>query len=277
MKNNNKIISVNSSLGKDKHRKNKNQVMKTGNPQNGTNSLAKLHTAVILIPIAIVLSMIIVLVIAFHQYWASVETGSVKQPDTSSSSHIHPSDEKKLLTLVSPKSPLPSDYQIDLAEYEGIPVDAMILEPLNSLMTQAKKDGLSLIVIGGYVSAQEQNDLYQEELRRLVAREGQSSARAAEEAELRVPMGNHADAQTGLSVRFASGLTDNFEQSNEYLWLTKNSYKYGFILRYPENKTKYTDIAFDPSLFRYVGVDNALKMQTLNMCLDEYMIYLNAR
>ena len=151
------------------------------------------------------------------------------------------------------------------------------MEALNELMEDAKKEKLALQIKSGYISAAEQNELYEDEVRRLMAREGQSSARAAEDAELTVPMGNHADTQLGLSITFSSAKTFEFSQSEEYLWLLKNSYKYGFILRYPENKQRYTDTDFNPSLFRYVGKDNALKMKTLNMCLDEYIIYLNSR
>ena len=273
----NKNTSVSSVSGTDSRHRNKNAVVRSGNKASSDKSLSKLKTALVLIPFLIVLSIIIVLIIAFNQYWASVAP-SESQDDGQSQTYTRNSgDSKKVLTLVSPKSPLPSDYSLDLADYDNTQVDVLIIEPLRELVKDAEKNGLSLSVTEGYVSVQEQNELYHQEINRLTETEGQNSARAAEEARTRVPMGNYADSQTGLSVRFSSDSGSDFSKTDEYYWLIKNSYKYGFILRYPENKTLCTEMDYDPSLFRFVGKDNALKMQRQNMCLDEYIVYLNAR
>ncbi len=275
----NKIISVNSTLGKDRPKKNKNKTIRSNELKPAKNELSTLKTAVILIPIVIIIIIIGVLSVGFSQL------SDISKPNTEDNSVSESSvnvsvvsvDSEKLLTLVSPGNPLPSGYQLDLVDYENIKVDKLILDDLDKLMKAAKKDKVSLILETGYVSYEEQNEIYNDEVRRLIARENESSARAAEDAELTVPMGNHADTQSGLSVRFSSSGSESFQDSDAYFWLIKNSYKYGFILRYPENKQEHTGLAYDPSLFRYVGVDNALKIQTIGMCLDEYIVYLNSR
>ena len=238
--------------------------------------MSGLRVALVVLPIVIVVMIAAVLAVVYNQV---ADPGSEVSAARTESSVIASEDENddKLLILVSPKKPLPDDYETDLVDFRSIRIDRLAVDDLGSMLSDAQKDGVSLLLVGGYVSVQEQNELYEDEVRRLMAREGQSKARAAEDAELTVPMGGHADEQTGLSVRFSSGRSLDFLSSEEYTWLMNNSYKYGFILRYPENKQRFTDRTPDPTLFRYVGRKNALKLRTLNMCLDEYIIYLNYR
>lgn len=61
----------------------------------------------------------------------------------------------------------------------------------------------------------------------------------------------------------------------DYDWLHKNSYKYGFIVRYPADKFGYTGVMYEQWHFRYVGVEAATEMYKKNMCLEEYIAYLN--
>ena len=59
-----------------------------------------------------------------------------------------------------------------------------------------------------------------------------------------------------------------------FRWLSENAKDYGFILRYPEEKACTTGIAYEPWHWRYVGKENSYKMEELNMCLEEYIEYL---
>ena len=56
-----------------------------------------------------------------------------------------------------------------------------------------------------------------------------------------------------------------------YKWLKDNSYKYGFILRFPKEKKKITGIIYEPWHFRYVGKEAAAIMKRENLCLEEYV------
>lgn len=242
----------------------------------------KLKVAMILLPVIIILIIITALFFgvreitkmsALYNIETSRETSQIKEV-------FSPEDlenPEKLMTIVSSDSPLGSDYKIDLVQYENIKIDSLVLNGLTQLMEDAKKEKLSLILTGGYVSADEQDKLYQNEVNRLMQSENYSQARAETQAKKTFPKGNCADEQTGLSVKFSTGNDKSFENSKEYIWLMQNAMKYGFVLRYPENKEDETGMTANPSLFRYVGVENATKMRTLNMCLDEYAAYLNAR
>ncbi len=57
-----------------------------------------------------------------------------------------------------------------------------------------------------------------------------------------------------------------------YQWLDENAYKYGFVKRYPEDKTDITSINNEPWHYRYVGKDAARTMKQENLCLEEYLI-----
>jgi D-alanyl-D-alanine carboxypeptidase len=65
-------------------------------------------------------------------------------------------------------------------------------------------------------------------------------------------------------------LVEEFEKTKAYLWFFKNSYKFGFILRYPRGKEEITGYIFEPWHLRYVGKELAYKLYTEEITLEEY-------
>lgn len=242
----------------------------------------KLKAAMITIPIIIVIIIAAVLFFAVKEFSkvSFFYDTEVSRESSDTVAVVAPTDEddrKKLMTVVSPNNELSPDYKLNLVSYKDITIDALVLDAISQLMEDAEKENLSLKITSGYISPSEQDIMYQNEVQRLISEEKYSKARAETEAEKNVPKGGFSDKQTGLSVTFSSGSSENFEESKEYKWLVKNAMRYGFVLRYPKEKEFETDMAYNPSLFRYTGTENAEKMRTLNMCLDEYSAYLNAR
>ena len=272
----NNIISVKSTLGKKDYGKRRKKGNKTSGSKAADNT-KKLRVALVVIPLLMAAVISTVLFFAIKQFVSVPEKTAEESGSLTEESFISDKDAEKLLMIVSPNNPLPSDYRLNLISYQNIKLDSIVLNSFNMLLDAAKNDGISLNVKDGYVSTEEQNELYNAEVRKLTEKEGYTRAKAEKEAEKTVPMGNHAEQQSGLSVQFTSSTSKEFDKSKEYLWLIKNSYKYGFVVRYPEGKEDYTDMPFNPQLFRYVGNENALKMTTLNLCLDEYVSYLNSR
>ena len=70
-------------------------------------------------------------------------------------------------------------------------------------------------------------------------------------------------------------MAKDFAASPAGKWLQENCYKFGFILRFPEDKTEITGITYESWHFRYVGRFHATRMHELNMCLEEYLDYLS--
>ena len=87
-----------------------------------------------------------------------------------------------------------------------------------------------------------------------------------------------SEHQTGLAVDMDTmgTFSTDFAYTEEYAWLQENAWKFGFILRFPEDKTEITTIQFEPWHYRYVGRYHAKKIHDSGLCLEEYIEYLNA-
>ena len=70
-------------------------------------------------------------------------------------------------------------------------------------------------------------------------------------------------------------MDSSFENTNAFKWLKDNAENYGFVLRYPKQKEDITQVTYEPWHWRYVGEENAKKMNELGLCLEEYVEYLN--
>ena len=84
-----------------------------------------------------------------------------------------------------------------------------------------------------------------------------------------------SEHQTGLALDIftpGAGMT-TFENTKAFKWLKENSYKYGFILRYPEGKEKLTGYSYEPWHYRYLGKDLAKKVYDSGLTFDEYYTY----
>lgn len=238
-------------------------------------AMNRLKRAVVVLPIIIMLVIISALIIGINQYTSMTVKDSEKRNIVNVPSVVDNS--QKLMMVVSSSNPLPSDYKINLIECENIEVDKIIADDLRNMVKAAEKANITLILKEGYVSAEEQHERYMNEIERLISKEGYSEIRAKEAAEKNVPMENHSEQQTGLLIAVDTNKEKDFENSETFNWLIKNSINYGFILRYPENKESYTNHNFNSTLFRYVGQDNAVKIRTFGMCLDEYVSYISSR
>ena len=78
----------------------------------------------------------------------------------------------------------------------------------------------------------------------------------------------------GLAIDF-NYVNYNFDQTKGFKWLKDNAENYGFVLRYDKEKEDITKVIYEPWHWRYVGKENAIKMNELNMCLEEYIEYLS--
>ena len=97
-----------------------------------------------------------------------------------------------------------------------------------------------------------------------------------EYAQLYVAVPGFSEHHTGLAVDFTvytdNGESYTFDDKPEYPeWLKTNGCKYGFIQRYPSDKTEFTKIAYENWHYRYVGKPHAFYMVANNLCLEEYI------
>lgn len=82
----------------------------------------------------------------------------------------------------------------------------------------------------------------------------------------------HSEHQTGLAIDVEGSNFDYnlFEDSKEFNWMIENSYKYGFILRYPKNMEHITGFKYEPWHYRYVGKDVAKIIHENNITFEEF-------
>ena len=182
------------------------------------------------------------------------------------------------LLLVNKNYKIPEGYSVELEEVEKThKVDKRITESLKQMLSDARKEGLSPIICSSYRTNAKQQKLYNNKVTQY-KKWGYSSEEAKELASYWVAIPGTGEHETGLAVDIVSKeyqiLDEKQEQTDVQKWLIENSYKYGFILRYPTNKKDITMINYEPWHYRYVGIDNATYMKEQDMCLEEYIDYL---
>ena len=131
-----------------------------------------------------------------------------------------------------------------------------------SMCEAALKENIKIYSGSAYRSYNYQQDLYN----RYVATNGFN------EAETFSARAGYSEHQTGLATDIMNAKVDYISKNDkEYTWLINNSYKYGFILRYPEGKENITGYMFEEWHFRYVGIDIATTLSKLGLTYDEYV------
>lgn len=138
----------------------------------------------------------------------------------------------------------------------------VVYQPLISMMRDfnAATGYDDIVVIGGFRTAERQKELYDEDLE-------QTGSDHSE----RVALPGHSEHESGYAMDFTTSTTCDYDGTGKYDWINQNCWKYGFILRYPEDKTSITQIQYKPWHYRYVGVPHAYYMYKNGLCLEEYI------
>ena len=149
-------------------------------------------------------------------------------------------------------------------EHTGL--SASIIGPLNSMMEAFYEEtGVSNIVIrSAYRSLADQRHIFDQTVRRW----GRTGALAWAK-----PPG-HSEHHSGLAFDFGrrvGGQIEMFSGTGNLAWMPRNSHNFGFILRYPNNRTAITGTNFEPWHYRYVGIPHASIMRQNNWVLEEYL------
>lgn len=200
------------------------------------------------------------------------------EPPLQSNSNVtEDSDRTQLLRVVNKNFPLKSDYVPDLTDFEGYSVNFLASDSLQMLLKRAEEEEISLSVDYAYVSFEEQSQKYQEEYNRLIKNQNLSEVTAEAKAQASVSKPGKSEYQTGLLIKFSTPENNDFSKTFASQWLEKNSIEYGFVIRYTEAKKSKTFMNADPSVYRFVGKEDARMMRSLEMCLDEYCEYLSSR
>lgn len=165
-----------------------------------------------------------------------------------------------ILVICNKYHTLKKDYVPDLVSLSGYGGGQMQREAANyfkKMSDAAKKDGISIYNVSGYRSYNTQVYLYNNYVK-------QDGVKMADTYSARAGTSEH---QTGLATDVNS-VSASFENTNAFKWLSKNAYKYGFILRYPKGKEHITGYKYEPWHYRYVGKKIAKKLYKNNLLLE---------
>ncbi|WP_054742473.1 M15 family metallopeptidase [Cellulosilyticum ruminicola] len=179
------------------------------------------------------------------------------------------------LQLVNAENVIPDQYDIDLILLRnGQSVDRRIYDELQEMMDDARAEGLTPLICSSYRSHDKQISLFNQEVSAYM-NQGYSREEAIENASKWVAIPGTSEHELGLAVDIVSVgnqiLDQSQEQTPEQKWLMDNCYKYGFILRYPADKSEITGISYEPWHYRYVGKSAAKMIKEQNICLEEYL------
>ena len=174
------------------------------------------------------------------------------------------------LILVNRDNYIPDDYKVELTELSnGEKVDSRIYPELQEMFNDARAQGYGLFVREGYRTQEEQQQLLDEKIE-AYENEGKSKSEAKKLAEQWVAIPGTSEHQLGIAVDINADTTKS-SSDDVYSWLAENAHKYGFIKRYPSDKTDITGVINEPWHYRYVGKEAALEIYSQGMCLEEYI------
>ena len=179
------------------------------------------------------------------------------------------------LRLVNFSHSLPEDFSVDLTEVgDGHQVDSRIAGALKEMIAAGKAEGYGIWIVSSYRTMEKQESLYERKVAQF-QKQGYSLEEARRQAGTMVAVPGTSEHQLGLAVDLVSseytGLDERQEKTGSYQWLVRHCAEYGFILRYPNDKTEMTGIIYEPWHFRYVGVEAAREIMDQGICLEEYL------
>lgn len=146
------------------------------------------------------------------------------------------------------------------------------IEAFNALTDDfaAQTGHKDLIVVDAYRSEQMQQIILDSKIAQLGEEQGRLIAQTPGASE------HHTGLALDISL-YIDSKRQEYDGTGDYEWITNNAYKYGFVIRYPEDKTDITGIDYEPWHLRYVGQAHAYYMQQNNLCLEEYISLLSQK
>ena len=184
-----------------------------------------------------------------------------------------------LLVLVNHTSKMPDDYTFDTKECGSATavnktLQTVACDAFLSMQKAAAADGVTVWMQSGYRSVKYQTSLYERKTKYYLDK-GYDNATAKEKAAAVVNPPGYSEHNCGLAADLNSpehtGLDEGFEKTAAFRWLCEHAGDYGFILRYPKDAEDKTEIIYEPWHWRYVGVENAAKINASGLCFEEYI------
>lgn len=204
----------------------------------------------------------------------TVDTDDAGQYNKKEIRRIYRADKKNLVLVNEEMKLKNTDYPSLISISHGrLQASEALYDSLVSMLADARKEGHQYFIASAYRSREKQQKLVDDGIQKRM-KMGLSYEEAFTATRQEIMPAGHSEHETGLALDIlCSGnmqmdITQKAEPGN--IWLRKNCYKYGFILRYPKNKEHITGITYEPWHFRYVGERAAIYMRDENITLEEF-------
>ena len=185
--------------------------------------------------------------------------------------------------VLNPWNSLPEGFEPDLVELSDYYatannwVDRSCYEALKEMMKACNNAAHRVYVLSGYRSVEKQTKLFNKQVERNL-KKGYSQEEAERLAATVVAVPGTSEHHSGLAVDIIDTSLWALEEEQADLpgqqWLMEHCWEYGFVLRYPKDKTDVTGIIYEPWHYRYVGKELAKELHDLGLTLEEYMTML---
>lgn len=186
-----------------------------------------------------------------------------------------PDRDDPLLLLVNRDNPLPADYAPELTQLADwdLSVASVLYDDLCAMLSAGRAEGLRFQICSAYRTRDEQQALFDEDVAHNMA-QGMTDAEATAAADRYTMRPGCSEHESGLAVDIVSLdnqlLDESQEQTAETQWLHEHCWEYGFILRYPSDKSELTGIAYESWHYRYVGREAAQYFRETGLTLEEF-------
>ena len=187
-----------------------------------------------------------------------------------------------LMILVNHTNQMPENYTFETAECGSKTAVNKTLQTVAcnaflELQKAAAAENVTVWMQSGYRSVKYQTSLYERKTKYYLDK-GYDNATAKEKAAAVVNPPGYSEHNCGLAADLNSpehtGLDEGFEKTAAFRWLCEHAGDYGFILRYPKDAEDKTEIIYEPWHWRYVGVENAAKINASGLCFEDYIAAL---
>lgn len=179
------------------------------------------------------------------------------------------------IILVNPWHFIPYDYTSDIVNAEdGYMIDSSCKDDLLQMLADCRKAGFDARITSAYRRPQTQINLYNNKVWYFLD-QGYDEDTARKEAAKIIAVPGTSEHELGLAVDLVDSsywvLDEAQEDTPAQKWLMAHCWEYGFILRYPNEKSDSTGIIYEPWHYRYVGKELALELKDTGLCLEEYL------
>ena len=184
----------------------------------------------------------------------------------------------QLIHLVNPWNYVPQGYTVELkAISKEHQVAAVAYNDYLEMITDCTNAGHMPVVCSSYRTQEYQQGLFDQKVQRLLkdSDHSYSEEEARRIAAQSVAVPGTSEHQLGLALDIIDNRNWNLDESQAEMptqqWLMENSWRYGWILRYPDEKSHITGIIYEPWHYRYVGREIAAEIHQSGLCLEEYL------